>query len=162
KVPPAPRSHDGQAVYLFHAFAIPVNAFGVPGGIGTKDLLQPVLQWGKNEAGGGENWAITCWYIDLSGHAFHRDLVRVNEGDILVGVIELTGQSGGMFNYNCYFQGFGATALPVQSIPEQTVASETLECYNIKKCIDYPNAYYTAMRSIELKAGGQDITPRWT
>jgi hypothetical protein len=151
KVPPAPPSHDGQTIFLFNAFT----------DSSPKEILQPVLQWGPSSAGGGEDWEVACWYIDASGNAFYHDPVAVNEGDILVGVIALTGQSGSMFSYDCFFQGIGSTKLSVQNIPEQTVVYETLECYSIQKCVDYPNAYYTAMRSIELKAGGQDIAPRW-
>ncbi|MBV8277450.1 MAG: hypothetical protein JO170_19625, partial [Verrucomicrobia bacterium] len=154
KVPPAPTSHDGQTIFLF-------NAFGNLSS--SQEILQPVLQWGPSKAGGGENWAVTCWYIDPSGHAFHQELISVNEGDILVGVILLTGLSGGTFNYDCLFEGagLGAARITVLNIPEQNVAYETLECYGIQTCVDYPDTYLTAMKSIELKAGDADIRPAW-
>ena len=81
-VPPEPSSDDGQTVFLFN---------GIQNG---SMIYQPVLQWGSSGAGGGDNWAVASWYADgQGGPAFHTDLVSVNPGDVLVGVMTLTGQS---------------------------------------------------------------------
>jgi hypothetical protein len=151
KVPPAPTSQDGQTIFLFNALLDSLQ----------NDILQPVLQWGPSQAGGGNSWAVACWYIDPSGKAFYHDLVSVNQGDILVGVMKLTGQSGGTFNYDCSFQGIDGADLTVQSITTRTVATETLECYSVQNCADYPDAFYTAMTAIELQTSGADIQPNW-
>jgi hypothetical protein len=124
------------------------------------DILQPVLQWGSSHAGGGNFWSVTCWFVDSSGNAFYHDLVPVNEGDTLVGVLMLTGQSGGLFSYNCLFQGISGTALTMQNISQLVVATETLECYSIQQCSDYPNTNFTAMAAIDLKTvGGTLVAP---
>ncbi len=145
-VPPAPSTQSGQTIFLFNAFL----------DSSENDILQPVLQWGPSQAGGGNFWSVACWFVDASGNAFYHDPVQVNEGDTLVGVMSLTGQSGGSFSYNCFFQGIDGTELVVNNISQLVVATETLECYGIQQCSDYPNTSFTAMVGIDIKtaAGG--------
>ncbi len=140
-VPPGPATQSGQTIFLFNALIDSAQ----------NDILQPVLQWGPSQAGGGNSWVVACWYIDSSGNAFYHDPVPVNEGDTLVGVMSLTGQSGGAFNYNCFFQGIDNTELVINNISELVVATETLECYGIQQCSDYPNTSFTAMAGIDIK-----------
>ena len=93
-VPPAPATSSGQVIFLFS-------------GVQNSTMIyQPVLQWGSSAAGGGNNWAVASWYVDgQGGPGFHSPLVPVNTGDVLVGIMTLTGQSGANFSYNCQFQG---------------------------------------------------------
>jgi hypothetical protein len=58
-------------------------------------IYQPVLQWGPGSAAGGGNyWAVVSWYADgQGGQAFYSNLVTVNPGDTLVGVVTLTGHT---------------------------------------------------------------------
>ena len=137
-VPPAPATQSGQLIFLFS-------------GIQNSTMIyQPVLQWGGgSEAGGGNYWAVASWYADgQGGQAFYSELVQVNPGDVLVGVMELTGQSSDGFSYNCYFEGIPNTSLPIQNVQELTFCIETLECYGITQCSDYPAAPRTQMSSI--------------
>src|SRR5262249_31475630 len=115
RVPSAPGKQDGQTIFLFNAL---LNS-------AQNDILHPVLQWGPSQAGGGNYWSVSCWFIDSSGNAFYRDLVRVNEGDTLVGVMRLTAQTDGMFSYDCSFQGIGGMDLTIQNVSEMLVATET-------------------------------------
>jgi hypothetical protein len=151
KVPPPPKSIDGQTIFLFNAME----------DASFKDILQPVLQWGKSSAGGGDYWSVTSWFLDASGNAFYRDLVRVFPGLLLQGTMRLTNQNNGTFDYECLFEGIGETDITVQGIVEQTVFSETLECYAIDNCSDYPDTYYTSMFAIEIDSGGNPIQPGW-
>jgi hypothetical protein len=150
-VPPAPKSQSGQTIFIFNSIEDTAQ----------DDIVQPVLQWGVSAAGGGNYWSIANWYVDPSGHAFYSPLVNVNEGDILTGKITLTGQSGASFNYLSEFLGTGGTALPVLNISELTWATETLECYQISQCSDYPNCPKTPMTSIDLETGGGPAPVSW-
>ena len=80
-VPPPPATQSGQTVFLFN-------------GIQNSSMIyQPVLQWGSSAAGGGNYWAVACWYADgQTGHSFYSTLVRVNPGQVLVGAMAMTGQ----------------------------------------------------------------------
>lgn len=150
-VPPAPSTQSGQTIFLFN-------------GIQNSTMIyQPVLQWGPSGAGGGSNWSVASWYADgQSGQSFYSSLVNVNTGDVLVGVMTLTGQSAQGFSYNCEFQGIANTSLAVQNIQELTWCIETLEAYGITKCSDYPNTDKTAMTAIDLRTGNTHPTVVWT
>ena len=139
-VPPEPTRHDSQLVYLFNGLQDnPVT-----------HILQPVLQWGVSPDGGGNRWAVASWFVDSSGNAFKTPLVNVNPGDVLTGVMRMTSQSGGRFNYTCQFAGLAGTLLTVNNTNQLVMPVETLECYSMSECRDYPHTLLTSMRSISV------------
>jgi hypothetical protein len=140
-VPPPPVTQSGQLIYLFPGIMTSACDW----------IYQPVLQWGLSPAGGGNYWSVASWYVARQGTAFHTQAAQVNPGDVLVGVITLTGESGGTFSYNCTFEGIVNTSLPVENTQQLTSCSETLEAYGLTKCTDYPNILCTAMRAINLE-----------
>jgi hypothetical protein len=149
-VPPPPATQSGQVIFLFN-------------GIQNSTMIyQPVLQWGPSADGGGNYWSVASWYADgQGGPAFKTPLVQVNPGDVLVGVITLTGQSSSGFSYNCQFQGIANTSLPIQNVQQLTWAVETLECYGLTKASDYPATCKTAFTGIEIQTGGQEAAIQW-
>ncbi|HUK41364.1 MAG TPA: hypothetical protein VLX11_09980, partial [Candidatus Acidoferrales bacterium] len=150
-VPPAPATNHGQTIFLFN-------------GIQNSTMIyQPVLQWGSSSAGGGNYWAVASWYVDgQGGVAFHSNLVRVNPGDVLLGVMWQTGQSGNLFSYNCEFQGIANTGLPITNVQELTWNIETLEAYGVQQCSDYPNTNFTAFVAIDLQTSAGRPALNWT
>ena len=152
RVPPAPQTQSGQLIYLFNGLQdSPVT-----------HILQQVLQWGISPAGGGNFWAIASWWVDSSGNAFKTPLIAVNEGDILTGIMTLLSQAGGSFSYACEFAGFSGTRLNVQNANQLVMTVETLECYGITKCPDYPSTYSTPMTAIAIQAGTAVLSPSWS
>ena len=117
-VPPNPATDNGQTIFLFN---------GIQPTTGPAFILQPVLQWGSSAAGGGSYWSITNWYVGSDGTALHGPLIQVNPGDILEGVMTLTGQTGTNFNYLSSFSGHPTADLTVNNIAELAWANETLE-----------------------------------
>jgi hypothetical protein len=150
-VPPAPSTQSGQTIFLFNGIQNSTN------------IYQPVLQWGSSAAGGGNFWSVASWYVDgAGGTAFYSSLVPVNPGDVLTGVMTLTGQSPAGFSYNCDFTGIANTGLSIQNVQELTWLIETLECYGITQCSDYPAVNKTAMASINIQTGATNPTVDWT
>src|ERR1035438_7678224 len=150
-VPPPPATQSGQTIFLFN-------------GIQNSSMIyQPVLQWGSSAAGGCNYWAVASWYADgQGGQAFYSSLVRVNPGQVLVGVMNETAQSASGFSYNCQFTGIANTSLPIQNVQQLYWCIETLECYGLQHCSDYPQTCRTAMSAIEIEAGGAVVTPSWS
>jgi hypothetical protein len=150
-VPPASATDHGQTIFLFN-------------GIQNSTMIyQPVLQWGPSAAGGGSYWAVASWYVDgQGGVAFHSNLVSVNPGDVLVGVMRQTGQSGSQFSYACEFVGIANTSLPISNVEELTWNIETLEAYGIQQCSDYPNTNFTAFVGIDLQTSAGNPAITWT
>ena len=152
-VPNPPVSQDDQLIYLFNGLENAANNV----------ILHPVLLWGNSPIGGGNYWAIANWYVGSpdSGLAFHGPLIPVAVGVKLEGVMTLTTQNGGTFNYNSGFTGYAAD-LPVTDVDELVWAVETLECYRLKQFSDYPTSQLTAMGAIEIKVGGAEAAIQWT
>ena len=149
-VPPEPHTQSGQTIFLFNGIQNPTM------------IYQPVLQWGPSGAGGGSYWAVASWYVDgQGGAAFYSTPVRVNPGDVLVGVMTLTGQSPAGFSYNCEFQGIANTGLPIQNVQELTFCIETLEAYAVTQCSDYPNTTVTSFTGISIQTGATSPALTW-
>jgi hypothetical protein len=145
-VPPPPAKNDGQVIFLFNGLQ------QTPSG---PYILQPVLQWGVSAAGGGNYWSVTNWYVDgQSGQAIWGALAKVKPGHVLEGIMTLMSQTGSLFSYGSSFIGFPATSdLVVQDIDELGWACETLECYGLKRCSDYPKTRRTSFYDIEIRVG---------
>ena len=140
-VPPAPATDHDQTIFLFNGIEPDDGAF----------ILQPVLQWGSSAAGGGDYWSITNWYVGSDGTALYMPLIQVNTGDVLEGVMTLTGDNGSNHDYLSSFTGFPAADLVVTNSVELTWANETLECYDVAEFSDYPDAPLTAFHDIEIR-----------
>jgi Repeat of unknown function (DUF346) len=151
-VPPEPSTHSGQTIFLFNAIQ------------NSTMIFQPVLQWGKSGAGGGDYWAVASWYADgTGGVAFYSSLERVAPGDVLVGIMSTGGPAAhGLFSYNSYFHGIAHTHLHIKNVEQLTWCTQTLEAYGVKHCSDYPNTAKTAMRAIGIKTGSVAPAIAWT
>jgi hypothetical protein len=151
RVPPEPANRGSQTVFLFN-------------GIQNSTMIyQPVLQWGPSAAGGGQKWSVACWYADgQDGHSFYSTLVDVPVGELLTGVMTLTGREGKLMDYSAEFVGLAKTVLKISEVEELTWANETLEAYNITSRDDFPNTSYTDMNAISLKTGSAAPGLKWT
>lgn len=156
-VPPVPASSDNQEVYLFNGIVPASNAH----------ILQPVLQWGSAPDGGGPYWSITNWWYPFQmGEPLAHAPIKVYPGQVLQGVMTCTSQTGTEFTYKSSFVGYPAVDLILTDSDELIQASETLECYGLTACSDYPSTSLTAMYDIEIRTGtpgtnGTDATLNW-
>lgn len=57
-------------------------------------ILQPVLQFGESNAGGGDYWAIASWYVEKNGTTYATYVSGVNQGDRLLTSIYLNSVTG--------------------------------------------------------------------
>lgn len=120
----------------------------------NQDLMQPVLQWGPAEDGGGYYWAVNEWYLwdDASGNSYavFSGLETVSAGTDLTANIKLVDSSGTdhSHSFNLNFTGItgqldiveglsdtgvydGISAIiTLPYIPEPIQAWEALESYN--------------------------------
>jgi hypothetical protein len=151
QVPPEPETRSGQLLYLFNGMQ------------NSTHIFQPVLQWGRSPAGGGDFWSVATWFVGPPGTpAFHSDgVVRVSPGDSLIGVMTLTGQGPGGSSYSGGFFGVGGASWSVSNIPELTWMVETLEAYGVTQAGDYPPVTRTTMYGIDLKQGSARPPLAW-
>ncbi|MDP9049498.1 MAG: hypothetical protein M3O31_02075 [Acidobacteriota bacterium] len=151
-VPLAPANPASQLIYFFNGLQ----------NMGGSEILQPVLQWGISGAGGGQFWSIASWHVDSQGHAYCTPSSPVNPGDILTGLMTMTGAfNNGTHNYRCEFTGVPGTALMALGTPELTDAEETLEAYGVTAQTEYPGGPSIAMSQIDLRVGGNPAPLAW-
>jgi hypothetical protein len=150
-VPAAPSTYDGQTLFQFNS--IEPNSFN--------SILQPVLQYGPSQAGGGRYWAVASWYV-VGNSAYYSSLVRVSPGQTLVGVITLASHKGSNYNYKCAFTGISGTNFSIKNIPQLTWCTETLEVYGVDLCPEFPNTPYSQMYRIKLKTGKTVPSVSWS
>ncbi len=167
-VPPAPTTQASQLIYLFNGLE--------PSDSST--ILQPVLQWGGNDADEdgvtrvGLFWTVASWIVpDATGNVHHTPHVRVNPGDTLIGVMTRTSMSDGKFTYTCEFQGISGSNFTVTDLPELVWAVETLEVYELASTAtppydlnaptEYPATDYTAFQDINIQTGNVNPSVVW-
>jgi len=150
-VPPEPATRSGQTIFLFVAMqdTIPMT-------------LLPALQWGPSAAGGGDYWSVASWYVGgTTGAVFHGELVPVNVGDELTGVISLVGRQRAHCDYRCGFEGLANADLPVFKVRDLSRCGEVLAAYGIQQCSDYPDGSAMGFRNIELMKGFRRPALAW-
>ena len=137
-VPPEPSREDGQLIYLFNGLQdSPVT-----------QILQPVLQWGKSRAGGGNSWALASWLVTGSGDAFRTQITEVQPGTVLTGLMRMVSLHATWSFWVCEFVGFSDTRLTVNVTGQLVMPVVTLEAYTVQECRDYPATSMTSMRAI--------------
>jgi hypothetical protein len=124
--------------------------------------LLPALQWGPSAAGGGDYWSVASWYVGgTTGAVFHGELVPVNVGDELTGVISLVGRQRAHCDYRCGFEGLANADLPVFKVRDLSRCGEVLAAYGIQQCSDYPDGSAMGFRNIELMKGFRRPALAW-
>lgn len=154
-VPSVPADQNGgQTIFLFNGMQDGTTA--------TSYIIQPVLQWGPSAAGGGAYWAVTSWFV-TGTQAFFGDLITVNPGRKLRGVIQKLGASGKDYNYSSTFQGLpGDASITARKVPLAFWAAETLESYGVTNPLTmYPPSRDIAMTGIAFKKGSNDAPIGW-
>jgi len=121
-------------------------------------IIQPVLQWGVSEAGGGYEWALASWYVSDSS-AVYSSLVVVNAGDTVIGTMTMPSQ--GNWEITASVSGGTPTTLYPTGLPYQTAAYVTLEAYTIYNCTDLPPDKLITFSNLQLQEYGRPINPAW-
>ena len=151
RVPEAPALHDQQLLYLFNALM----------DSNKRTILQPVLQWGESDAGGGNFWSVASWFVDLDGRTYHTQAIRVAPGQLLSGLITVTPAGGAPLSYHSEFVGIPGTQLSIQQPLPLTFATETLEAYYVYDCAEYPTTALTAFTDISMLISDGTSSLHW-
>jgi len=122
---------NGALIYLFNG--IEPSDFSA--------VLQPVLQYGVGNAGGGNYWAIASWYVGSS--VFHSGLETVNPGDQIYGYTQMTADSNGTLSWKVDAEDKTSGAfsyITIQNSGEQWTwaLAGILEVYGVTSCNDLP------------------------
>jgi hypothetical protein len=154
-VPSPPVQTDSQTLFLFTGLQNEYKT-GQPGASLT--IIQPVLQYGLSEAGGGPNYYIASWFVG-AGNAVYSPLKEVKTGSVIVGNMTGSGNTWSIVSYDT--QSKQTSSINVNTGDNELYAFVTLEVYGVSSCNDYPNGS-TTFSSLSLKTSGGQATPKWT
>jgi len=151
-VPSNPKtSSDNQTIFFFTGF---VDAQG-------DEIIQPVLQWGPSEAGGGSYWTIASWWVTSSGQALYSQLQKVKAGDTIFGYMVESSTVAGTWEIGTSENDKPPTVLQVSQVIPQQMATVTLEAYNVLSCSDYPSDGSITFTGLTLEDSNIPTTPKW-
>jgi hypothetical protein len=150
RVPRPPQTYTGQTLFLFNGIE--------PASFDT--ILQPVLQYGGSAAGGGTYWAVASWYV-TSSTSFVSQLVQVNTGQLLTGIMRLVSDKNAEFSYSCEFKGINGTNLSINNIAQLMWCVEILKVYGVTECSDFPNTPFTKFSRINIRNQGTVPAMNW-
>lgn len=147
KVPAAPTNDTGSNIIFF---------FNSLESSDYRDILQPVLQYNNIIHG----WSLASWYGDPSGSYYHTTPVAVNEGDTILGVIELKNDIWSVLGY---VNGdlIASITVSFSVVASQASAQFALEVYGVEKCEMYPPSNLLTASDIVLKSASGTVTPTW-
>jgi len=154
--PPVPSEQSVQTLFLFTGLQ---NAFDLAADpAATVSIIQPVLQWGPSEAGGGNYWAIASWYVTSTGSAVYSTLITVSPGDAILGNMTVSNAKWDISTIQAKTNR--ATSIKVNPQATELWAFVTLEVYNVGDCGDYPNGS-TVFSNLDVRGSSGPVTPSW-
>jgi len=156
-VPPRPSDQQVQTLFLFTGLQNEFDFDASPQQ--TISIIQPVLQWGPSEAGGGSYWSIASWYVTSTGQAVYSTLQQVSSGHTIFGNMTIVGAKWDIITVDVNTKV--STAIHVNPGASEMWAFVTLEVYNVNSCGDYPNGS-TEFKSLVMTSQGQRQTPNWS
>jgi len=154
-VPVNPKDKGSQTLFLFTGMQ---DNYGLDDDSSVTNIIQPVLQWGPSEAGGGEFWAMASWYVDSVGNAFFSTLTTTKAGNNIQGNMEMNMQTKVWEISTIDTITSKMTTLNIATNTTEPYAFVTLEVYTVSNCGEYPTGSDTFMNLVVKPK----FTPQWT
>ena len=161
-VPPPPAATFGET-QVFYAWP------GLESGIQSGNVLQPVMQYGYNGLGGGNNWSVAAWQCPLDGgNCNHSSLVSVETNHVIFGVVKLTSCAGSTCRWDVRATDETSNQVLVDdTFPDGNppgyywAYGGAMEGYNLTACYEYPpnGVFFTNIG--EILVGDSVRTPSW-
>ncbi len=170
-VPPPPTT-IGATIFLWDGLEPSGGSDGCSGS--SCGVMQPVLQWGVATGGipvGGsgtvpegsnQHWVITSWDCTFNGNCYYSPPVQVSQGDLIVGTVYISGQSGNTLDwavgtFDETSGGYTTYATASTNVQWNWAYAPVLEEYGVTSCSQFPAAtgYFaaTAFSNILLFTG---------
>jgi len=137
---------------------------GLDGDPASIDIIQPVLQYGVSEAGGGNYWSLASWYVTTDENVFYSSSEQVNVGDNIFGNLTRVNSTAwyiGSLDTTTNQNTFVVVDDP--RLESQPWAFCTLEVYSVADCAqDYPpQSSPLKFTNMVLYAAGSQVEPIW-
>ena len=155
--PPPPHYNILTTVFLFAGLEEKGH------GMGSTDIIQPVLQYGHSGCGGGDHWSVASFYVPgIIAHC--GKVLRVKQGDT---VFANMSYNHGDDTWTVTSVVRGVSGVVQESVLRVKVAhayhwaSLTLEGIRVYHCTAYPGGNSTLFTNATMKVLGSSVTPHW-
>jgi len=160
-VPAKPSNFAAGVLFTFTGLQnidwVPPN----PDPTGPFDIIQPVLQYGESDAGGGLYWSMASWYVTLNTDVVFSTLKQVDSGVVIFGnMTKLDSDTWFIDTVDTSTNDHTSITVSRSILVTQPWAYVTLEVYDIFSCDNYPTGSipYT---DLQIFALDKLITPQW-
>lgn len=161
KVPPGPVPGNYSAGQIYYTFP------GLQNFADTAYILQPVLQWGKSPAGGGDYWSAASWHCDDgTGTCTHSTpLLPVSVGDSLYGTVDASSCTSGTCTWTATVQdaskGTSSTRSWIDADNYLWALGGVIETHGgFNSCAGFP-VQPMVFTGITLSDANGPVTPGW-
>jgi len=131
-VPAAPKMIRDAYDYYFPGFE---NSAG-------NEIIQPVIQYGKDEEGGGDFWRLASWYVTSTGHYVIGDKIdNLKPGTIIDSLMyfDFAKKSWNIRGTDMQTNKSSIINVGQSSTGSQTLAYLTKEAYRVNTCDQLPS-----------------------
>jgi hypothetical protein len=122
------------------------------------NIIQPVLQFGTSEAGGGTYWAMASWYVDSNGNAYYSQLTKTLTAHGIQGNMVRSTTNKVWTISTIDTNTNQATTLNIATNTTEPYTFVTLEVYSVANCGEYPTGSDTFSNLVFRPA----FTPSWS
>jgi hypothetical protein len=155
-VPVNPKDKGTQTLFLFTGFQ---DLYGLDRDApSVTNIIQPVLQFGTSEAGGGTYWAMASWYVDSNGNAYYSQLTNTLSGHTIQGNMVRNPTTKVWEIETIDTNTNKMTTLNIATNTTEPYAFVTLEVYTVANCGEYPTGSVPFTNLVFKPA----FTPSWT
>jgi len=160
-VPDAPADFAAGVLFTFTGLQnidwVPPNADPK----GPFDIIQPVLQYGYSEAGGGTFWSMASWYVTLDSDVYYSRLTPISSKVTMFGnMTKIGGDSWFIDSVDTSTNTHSSLTVTESILESQPWAYVTLEVYDIFACNEYPTDTIP-YSNLELYVLGKQVSPAW-
>jgi len=154
-VPVNPKDKGAQTLFLFTGLQ---DEYGLDRDASAVNIIQPVLQFGPSEAGGGPYWAMASWYVDSNDNAFFSDLTKTTSGHNIQGNMVRNNANKVWTIQTIDTNTNDITTLNIATNTTEPYAFVTLEVYTVSNCGEYPTGTDT-FTDLKFRPAS---SPTWT
>jgi len=150
-----PADEGIQTLFLFTGMQ---DNYGLVRDASVTNIIQPVLQFGTSEAGGGTYWSMASWYVDSNGNAYYSALTNTMSGHTIQGNMARNNMNRVWEIDTIDTNTNMGTTLNIATNTTEPYAFVTLEVYSVSSCGEYPTGTDTFSNLVFRPV----FSPSWT
>jgi hypothetical protein len=139
--------------------------YAFPGLQSSSYIIQPVLQYGNNNAYGGSYWLGVSWQCDTGPDCTHGPTISMLAGDAVYGNVTASNCANGLCSWTISTQNgrTGATSIWTRTNTQNfyDAVGGAVEVYGLTTCSQFPSTGIFFSGIAVYNSAGAQVTPSW-